>query len=167
MAACGRGNYPDASASSHTQPLAIKGRLIEKTLWRTREKVQQRLSEHPNLERSERVLHYSRAPKVRHMILMLCRPLHSEELFMPTWAPLSAALAGHQWAAGRVYSAVISAAAWATIGGQARDVLLRYGAVICEQNMDGKEIDLETCANLHRDINMLTCHLLLLERGGR
>lgn len=105
---------------------------------------------------------------------MLCRPLHSEELFMPTWAPLSAALAGHQWAAGRVCSAVISAAAWITIGGQARDVFLRYGALICEQNIDGKEIDWETCANLHRDINMLgstrvrhICHVLLLERGGR
>lgn len=61
---------------------------------------------------------------------------------MPTWASLSGALAGHQWAAGRVCSAVISAAAWVTIGGEVRDVLIRYAAVICEQNIDGKETDI-------------------------
>lgn len=42
---------------------------------------------------------------------------------------MSAALAGHQWAAGSVCSAVISAAAWVTIGGSQRDAFTRYEIV--------------------------------------
>lgn len=141
MAARGRGNDPDASASSHTQPLAIKGCLIEKTPLRCAGKVQPRLCEYPNLVRLALPASLSahRALKVLRMILMLCRPLQSRKPFVPTWASLSAALAGRRRAAGRVCSAVISGAACVSIGGEARGVFIRYAAVICEQNIDGKE----------------------------